>query len=43
MIDAGAFSTVETSYDDEIELFGLAKLYSKKAELSAGTVFWERK
>jgi len=43
MFDAGAFSTVETSYEDEIELFGFPKLYSKKAELSAGTVFWERK
>jgi hypothetical protein len=43
MIDAGAFSTVETSYDDEIEQFDLPKLYSKKAEFSGGTVFWERK
>jgi hypothetical protein len=43
MMKAGTFRTVETSSDDEIEQFGLPNLYSKKAEISVCTIFWDRK
>jgi hypothetical protein len=40
MIKAGAFSTVQSCDDDEIDRLDAAKLYSNKAVMSGCTVFW---
>ena len=43
MIKAGAFSTVQSCSDDEIDRLAIAKLYTNKADISECVVFWGRK
>jgi len=40
MVKSGAFRTIETCDDDEIDKYGLDKLYTNKEKISDCTVFW---
>ena len=43
MIKAGAFSTVQSCSDDEVDRLAVEKLYANKAEIADCAVFWGRK
>ena len=43
MIKAGAFSTVQSCSDDEVDRLAVAKLYANKADIVECVVFWGRK
>jgi hypothetical protein len=43
MIQSGAFSTVQSCSDDEVDRLAVAKLYANKADIAECVVFWGKK